>query len=81
MLSYSAFLSDIAEPPFSSPALGPVAASEPPALEPAQPDRITIENAIKVFLTNREGAQIASPTLRKYRALVARLQMRPAAFV
>ena len=44
-----------------------------PPQEPTQPDRITIEDAIKVFLTNREGAQIASPTLRKYRTFARQI--------
>jgi integrase len=45
------------------------------ALQPLAPDtaaldglpRITIRDAVKVFLSNREGAKIAPATLRKYR--------------
>jgi integrase len=35
--------------------------------KPLTPQRITIAEAVKVFLSNREGARIASSTLRKYR--------------
>jgi hypothetical protein len=42
----------------------PAAQPEP---EPTKPTRTRIEDAIKVFLTNREGMNIAAPTLRKYR--------------
>src|SRR3569833_1041092 len=35
--------------------------------EPASKHRITIADAIKVYLSNREGAKIAKPTLRKYK--------------
>jgi hypothetical protein len=34
---------------------------------PATPARITIEEATSIFIANRESAQIASSTLRKYR--------------
>jgi integrase len=35
--------------------------------EPAKPQRIAIADAVKVFLTNRQGAKIAPATLRKHR--------------
>ena len=47
------------------------AATEPP--EKPQQNRITIEDAIKVFLTNREGAKIADATLRKYKTFAKQL--------
>ena len=34
---------------------------------PTPLSRITIASAVKVFLSNREGAEIAPSTLRKYR--------------
>src|SRR5713226_8525806 len=45
---------------------GKVEPASAPAPSPV-PSRISIAEAAKVFLTNREGAKIASPTLRKYR--------------
>jgi integrase len=49
----------------------------PPAVpipdEPAKPQRIAIADAIKVFLTNRQGAKIAAATLRKYRTFTKQL--------
>ena len=41
--------------------------------EPAKPQRITIADAVNVFLTNRRGAKIAAATLRKYRTFTKRL--------
>src|SRR5207245_9748879 len=35
--------------------------------EPATPQRITIADAVKVFLPNRHDAKLAADTLRKYR--------------
>jgi hypothetical protein len=45
----------------------------PPAVEQPVPDRITIADAVKVFLGNREGARIAPVTLRKYRTFTKQL--------
>jgi hypothetical protein len=48
----------------------------PPAVvpdEPAKPARISIADAVKVFLTSREGAKIAPATLRKYRTFAKQL--------
>jgi hypothetical protein len=46
----------------------------PPEPPPAQvPGRITLADAVKVFLSNREGAKIAPPTLRKYRTFTKQL--------
>lgn len=46
----------------------------PPEPPPAQvPGRITLVDAVKVFLSNREGAKIAPPTLRKYRTFTKQL--------
>jgi integrase len=48
----------------------------PPAVipdEPAKPARISINDAVRVFLTSREGAKIAPATLRKYRTFTKRL--------
>src|SRR5579872_4162829 len=42
----------------------------PPPAEPvpvSAPARVPIADAIKVFLNNREGTNIAHPTLRKYK--------------
>jgi hypothetical protein len=44
-----------------------------PVPEPAQGGRITFQDAVKVFLTSREGAHIASPTLRKYKTFARQL--------
>jgi len=40
---------------------------------PATPTRITIEEATSIFLANRESAQIAPATLRKYRTFTKQL--------
>jgi integrase len=40
---------------------------------PATPARITIEEATSIFLANRESAQIAPATLRKYRTFTKQL--------
>jgi len=40
---------------------------------PATPARVTIADATRIFLTNRETAQIAPATLRKYRTLTKQL--------
>jgi hypothetical protein len=40
---------------------------------PATPARITIEEATSIFLANRERAQIAPATLRKYRTFTKQL--------
>jgi len=45
-------------------AAGDSASSPEPPHEPAHQERITIQDAINVFLTNREGAEIASPRNR-----------------
>lgn len=48
--------------------------SAPPQSAPAGPSaRITIADAVKVFLSNREGAKIAPATLRKYRTFTKKL--------
>src|ERR1700761_7967673 len=44
-----------------------------PEPEPAAMPRITIADAVKVFLTHREGAKIAGATLRKYRTFTNQL--------
>jgi len=49
----------------AEPAPAPVALSAP--------SRITIVDAVKVFLTNREGTKIASATLRKYKTFTKQL--------
>jgi hypothetical protein len=41
--------------------------------EPAKPGRISIADAVEVFLTNRQGAKIAAATLRKYRTFTKQL--------
>jgi integrase len=46
---------------------------ELPAAPPA-PTRISIADAIKVFLANREGTRIAYPTFRKYRTFTDQLK-------
>ena len=56
----------------------PMTANKPqpppePTPKPGQPDRITIKDAVQVFLTNREGSEIASPTLRKYKTFARQL--------
>jgi integrase len=44
-----------------------------PAPAPSEPARVTIAQATKAFLTNREGAKIAPATLRKYRTFTKQL--------
>jgi hypothetical protein len=51
----------------------PAAPPTPEPPEEAQPKRITIADAVRVFLTHREGAKIAPPTLRKYRTFTKQL--------
>jgi hypothetical protein len=47
---------------------GNISPPPPPELAPVvSPGRITIADAIKVFLTNRQGSKIAPATLRKYK--------------
>jgi integrase len=47
---------------------------EPPAAEPVPaPSRITISDAVAAFLAIRQGAKIASATLRKYRTFTKQL--------
>jgi integrase len=43
------------------------------AVEKIVPSRITIADAIKVFLSNRDGAKIAPATLRKYKTFTRQL--------
>jgi hypothetical protein len=50
----------------------PLPAPAPPQ-EPPKASRITLANAIKVFLNNGEGSEIAPPTLRKYRTVAKQL--------
>lgn len=45
----------------------------PVSHESAKPQRISIADAVKVFLTNRQGAKIAAATLRKYRTFTKQL--------
>jgi hypothetical protein len=40
---------------------------------PATPVRITMADATSIFLRNRESAQIAPATLRKYRTFIKQL--------
>jgi integrase len=51
----------------------PAPPPEPPHVEKPAPARITIADAVKVFLTHREGAKIAPATLRKYRTFTKQL--------
>lgn len=44
-----------------------------PETPPATPSRMPIADAVKIFLSNREGAKIASATLRKYRTFTNQL--------
>lgn len=48
-----------------------IAVAPPPAPEKI---RITIEDACKVFITNRESAGLAAPTLRKYRTFIKQVR-------
>lgn len=50
----------------------PVPAVLPPEA-PAAQARVTIEDASRIFLTNRENAHIAAATLRKYRTFTKQL--------
>lgn len=45
----------------------------PPPVSTPVPGRITIADATKVFLSNREGAKIAHATLRKYKTFTKQL--------
>jgi integrase len=45
----------------------------PPETEHATPSRITIEDAIKVYLISRQGMRITPPTLRKYKTLARQI--------
>jgi integrase/recombinase XerD len=47
--------------------------AQPALVEKTVPTHVTIADAIKVFLTNREGAKIAPSTLRKYRTFTKQL--------
>jgi hypothetical protein len=49
------------------------AAPPPPRISTPVPGRITIADATKVFLSNREGAKIAHATLRKYKTFTKQL--------
>jgi integrase len=42
-------------------------------IEPANPQRISIAHAVRIFLTKCEGAKIAPATLRKYRTFTKQL--------
>jgi len=52
---------------------GKVEPAPPPPVPPPVPGRITIADATKVFLSNREGAKIAHATLRKYKTFTKQL--------
>jgi integrase len=52
---------------------GKVEAPPPPPIPASVPGRITIADAMKVFLSNREGAKIAHATLRKYKTFTKQL--------
>ena len=52
---------------------GKVEAQPPPPIPASVPGRITIADAMKVFLSNREGAKIAHATLRKYKTFTKQL--------
>jgi len=53
---------------------GIIALPPPPEPTPvATPGRITIADAVKVFLSNREGSKIALATLRKYKTFTKQL--------
>jgi integrase len=51
----------------------PEPAPAPPPVSTPVPGRITIADATKVFLSNREGAKIAQATLRKYKTFTKQL--------
>ena len=51
----------------------PVVQPVPERLEEEQPKSITILDAVKVFLSHREGARVAPATLRKYRTFAKQL--------
>lgn len=46
----------------------------PPGAVAPSPTRMTVADAIEVFLTNREGSKIAPPTYRKYKTFTKQLQ-------
>jgi integrase len=48
-------------------------AGQEPEVSTAEPSRISIADAIKVFLDHREAARIALPTLRKYKTFTKQL--------
>ena len=52
---------------------GALTVPPPPAPEAASAPRISISDACKIFLTNREGAELAPATLRKYRTFTKQL--------
>jgi hypothetical protein len=52
---------------------GQLAPAVPAPNAPAAPARITIDEATSIFLTNRQSAQIAPATLRKYRTFTKQL--------
>jgi hypothetical protein len=52
---------------------GKVDPAPPPPMPASIPGRITIADATKVFLSNREGAKIAHATLRKYKTFTKQL--------
>src|SRR5580704_1003315 len=47
--------------------------SPPPALGEPGISRITLKDAVRVYLAYREGSQLASPTLRKYKTFTKHL--------
>ena len=53
---------------------GKTAVPEPQAVADTGQQRITIADAIKVFLSHREAAKIAPATLRKYRSFTKQLE-------
>ena len=52
---------------------GKIAPPPPQAAPVSIPGRITIGDAVKVFLSNREGSKIAPATLRKYKTFTKQL--------
>src|SRR5579872_485383 len=52
---------------------GKVEGPPPPPIPASVPGRIAIADAMKVFLSNREGAKIADATLRKYKTFTKQL--------
>ena len=51
---------------------GNVEGPPPPPIPASVPGRITIAEAMKVLISNREGAKIAHATLRKYKTFTKR---------